>query len=137
MRKIEISVTTQDIEDCHRVGKSKNNPKKTFIPFSNQKYAQEALLNRKYFSNIDKSLIGLSNSNNIFINEKLTSANSKLAVDCRKLKRDCHIEKRTQRDGSVYIRPGKVYKILYIATLFDMFPDFDFGDNSPATLINL
>ena len=73
LQETEVNVSTQDIEACHRVQKGN-------------------FLNRKKFKNIDRSSIGLTNSNKIFINENLTPTNSKLAFHCRKLKRDGHIE---------------------------------------------
>ena len=76
-------------------------------------------------------MIGLSNSSNVFINENFTRTNSKLAFHYRKLKRNGHIEKTYTRDVVLYIQHGKVYKILHVSTLFDMFPDFDFGGDSP------
>ena len=45
--KIEVNVTSKDIEACHRVGKSRNNSKKTIIRFVNRKFAKKALVNRK------------------------------------------------------------------------------------------
>ena len=47
------------------------NQRKTIICFINQNYIKKAFLNRKGLSNIDRSSIGLSNANNIFINENL------------------------------------------------------------------
>ena len=76
-------------------------------------------------------MISLSNSNNVFVNENFTRTNSKLAFQYRKLKRDGHIEKTYTRDVVLYIQHGKMYKILHVATLFDMFLDFDFGEDSP------
>ena len=45
--KIEVNVTSKDIEACHRVGKSRNNSKKTIIRFVNRKFAKKALANKK------------------------------------------------------------------------------------------
>ena len=99
---------TQDIEAFHGVRKSKNNSKKTVIRFISQKYAKKALLNRKDLSNIDRSSIGLSNSNNIFIDENLTPTNSKFSFHYKEIKRDGHIEKTYTRDSIVYIRHFKL-----------------------------
>ena len=60
--KIEVNVSSKDIEDCHRIGESEDNSKKTIIRFVNQKYAKKALLNRKNLKHLNKSSIGLSNS---------------------------------------------------------------------------
>ena len=67
--KIEVNVSSKDIEACHRIGKSKDNSKKTIVRFVNRKYAKKALLNRKNLKHLDKSSIGLSNSSNIYQRE--------------------------------------------------------------------
>ena len=122
--KIEVNVTSRDIEACHRVGKSRNNSKKTIICFVNRKFAKKALVNRKSLKNIDKSSIGLSNSSDIFINENLTLANSKLAFHCRKLKREGFVVCITSKN----VQNGKTIKVLHLNTLVDLFPNFDFGE---------
>ena len=47
LNKIDVNVSTKDIEACHRIGKSRENSKKTIIQFVNRKYAKKALLNKK------------------------------------------------------------------------------------------
>ena len=64
-QKIGVNALAQDIEGCHRIGKSKNNSKKTIICFINRKYAKKVLLNRKGLRNIGRSSIGLLDSSNI------------------------------------------------------------------------
>ena len=135
LNKIDVNVSTKDIEACHRIGKSRENSKKTIIRFVNRKYAKKALLNKKSLKNINRSSIGLSNSGNIFINENLTPMNNKLAFYCRKLKRDGYIEKTFLREGVVCIRGssignGKTIKVLNFNTLFEYFPNFDFSDDN-------
>ena len=132
--KIKVNVSSKDIEACHRIVKSKDNSKKTIICFVNRKYAKKALLNRKNLKHLDKSSIGLSNSNNIFINENLTPMNNKLAFYCRKLKTDGYVEKTFSRECIVCIRcrdfqDGKTIKVLHFNTLVDLFPNFDFGED--------
>ena len=103
LQKIAVNCTIQAIEACHRIRKLINNSKKkTIMCFFNRKYAKKALLKRKGLSNIDRSLIGLSCSSNLFLNENLTPTNSKLASRYSKLKRDGHIKKRTQEIHIVY-----------------------------------
>ena len=135
--KIEVYVTSRDIEACHRVGKSRNNSKKTIIRFVNRKFAKKALANRKSLKNIDKSSIGLSNSSDIFINENLTPTNSKLAFHCRKLKREGFVDRNFSGDDVVCItsknvQNGKTIKMLHLITLVDLFPNFDFGEVNPS-----
>ena len=44
--KIEVNISSKDIEACHHIEKSKDNSKKMIICFVNRKYAKKALLNR-------------------------------------------------------------------------------------------
>ena len=132
--KIKVNVSSKDIEACHRIKKSKDNSKKTIIRIVNRKYAKKALLNRKDLKHLDKSSIGLSNSNSIFNNENLTPMNNKLAFYCRKLKRDGYVEKTFSRKGVVCIRyrdfqDGKTIIVLHFSTFVDLFPNFDFGED--------
>lgn len=142
LEKIDVNVTNKDIEACHRVGKSRNDSKKTIIRFINRKYAKKALVNRKNLKNFDKSSIGLSNSRGIFINENLTPLNNKLAFHCRKLKRDGFVDKTYSRDGvvcfsSTNVQNGKTIKVLHLNTLVDLFPSFDFGEDNPSEAHNV
>ena len=65
----------------------------------------------------------------VFINENLCRANSKLVFHCKNLKRDSHIEKTCTRNGIAYFQHDRVCKMLHITTLFNLFPDFGFGDD--------
>ena len=58
LQKIEANGSIQDIEACHRDGKSKNNSKKTIIRFINRKYVKKVLLNRKDFNSIQDGVEG-------------------------------------------------------------------------------
>ena len=89
---VGIEVKSNDIEACHRIGKSQNSSKKTIVRFSNRKFAKQALYNRKKLKSIDKSILGVTND--VFINEKLTPVNNRIAFNCRKLKRQNLISKR-------------------------------------------
>lgn len=127
MKKINVDISENDIEACHRMGYSKNNSKKTIVRFINRKYAKKALINRK-------NLRSITSHKNIFINENLTTKNNKIAYLSRKLKRSGHLEKAYTKDGTVHISSpdinrGKVIKIYHINELFSLFPDYDFGEN--------
>ena len=65
-----IDVKSNDIEACHRFGKSRNSSKKIIIHFTNRKFAKQALYNRKKLKSIDKSTLDLTND--VFINGNLT-----------------------------------------------------------------
>ena len=86
---IDVNITTNEIEACHRLGKKKKNVIAWVI---NRKHCLKSLRNKKKLKSIDKHAIGIPNAN-LFISENLTPANSKLAFNCRKLKRDGEIEK--------------------------------------------
>ena len=93
---IGVEANSADFEDCHRVGKSKNNSKKVIARFVNRKVVKNALYKRKQLKTIDKSSIGLQNAT-IFLNENLTPENNKIAYHCRKLKCDGTISKHILR----------------------------------------
>ena len=59
---VEAMSVSIDLEDCHRVEKSKNNSKKFIARFFNQKIVKNALYKRKQLKTIDKSSIGLQNA---------------------------------------------------------------------------
>ena len=135
LSEIQVNVSSSDVEACHRIGKSKNSPKKALARFINRKHTKKALINRKGLININKSSLSQSSSDNIFIYQNLTPMNNKIVFHCRKLKRNGQIDKIYSRDGVIYIascniRDGKVIKILHMSILLDIFPDFDFGPDA-------
>ena len=84
----------------------------------------------KCLININKSLLSLSSSDNIFINKNLIPTNNKIAFYCRNFTRNCQIDKTYPREGVIYItssniKYGNVIKILYNSILSDVFSDFD------------
>ena len=56
-----VHVTADDIEACHRIGKSKENSKKTIVRFINRKHFKCALVNRKKLKSFNSESIGLPN----------------------------------------------------------------------------
>ena len=98
----DIQMSHNDIEDCHRIGKSKGNSKKTIVRLMNRKYWKQILYNRRKFKNFDGSGIGMPNTK-IFVNENLTNSNHQLAFNCRKLKREKLISKTYSSNGNIHI----------------------------------
>ena len=49
----DIQISHNDVEDCHRIGKSKGNSKKTIVRLVNRKYCKQILYNRRKFKNFD------------------------------------------------------------------------------------
>ena len=135
LNSIDVKVTSADIEACHRMGKSKNNSKKTIVRFVNRKFSKQALYNRKRLKTVDKSRIGLSNAN-IFVNENLTITNNKIAYLCRSLKREKKIAKTYTTDGIVHIcklATSKPEKVLHVNELSVMFPEVQFEEDIDAS----
>ena len=132
---IGVEANSADFEDCHRVGKSKNNSKKVIARFVNRKVVKNALYKRKQLKTIDKSSIGLQNAT-IFLNENLTPEKNKIAYHCRKFKRDGTISKTYTSNGTNFIccnilENGKLQKVHHVNDLCIMSPDINFGnDNS-------
>ena len=65
---VGVEAKSADFEDCHRVGKSKNNSRKVIARFVNWKVVKNALYKRKQLKTIDITSIGLQNKM-IFLNE--------------------------------------------------------------------
>ena len=128
--EIDVSVSPNDIEACHRMGSSVNNSRRIIVRFTNRKFATKAFLNRSKLRKVPSTSLNY----NIFVNENLILRYRKIAFLCRKLKRADHIEKTFTRDGIVHIsspdiQRGKVLKIYHLNDLFNLFPDHDFGEN--------
>lgn len=133
LNKIDLNVSNNDIEACHRLGKLKDKPRKTIVRFINRKFAKKSLLNRKNLKHVDTSSLNIDNRK-VFINENLTRANSKIAFHARNLKRNSQIERCYTKDGMVHIaspdlQNGRVIKVLHLNALMEFFPEFDFGDD--------
>ena len=130
---IGVEANSADFQDCHRVGKSKNNSKKVIARFVNRKVVKNALYKRKQLKTIDKSSIELQNGT-IFLNENLTPKNNKIAYHCGKLKRDGTILKTYTSNGTNILcfnilENGKPQKVHHFNNLCVRFPDINFGNN--------
>ena len=135
LSEIQVNVSSSDVEACHRIGKSKNSPKKALARFINRKHTKKALINRKGLININKSSRSLSSSDKIFINENLTPMNNQLPSIVGSLNVMVRFYKTYSRDDVIHIvssniRDGIVIKMLHMSMLIDIFPDFDFGPDA-------
>ena len=81
MKAVDGNIKTNKIETCHCLGK-----KNVIVRAINRKHCLKALRNKKKIMSIDKNALGISNAN-LFVSENLTPTNSKLAFNCRKLKK--------------------------------------------------
>ena len=71
-------MTADHIEACHRIGKPKENSKKTIVRFINRKHCKCALVNRKKLKSFNNESIGLPNVK-LYFNKNLTEYNNTLA----------------------------------------------------------
>ena len=79
---INIAITKNDVEDCHRLGKSSES---TIVRFVNRKHCN-AILSKKFeTSKIDKSKLGFESNVKLYVSEILTPYNQHLAWKCREL----------------------------------------------------
>ena len=137
---IGIDVKSDDVEACHRIGKSRNSSKKTIARFTKRKSAKQALYNRKKLKSIDKSTLGLIND--VFINENLTPVNNGIAYYCWKVKRQNLVSKTDAVNGTVHlisnnIKGGKPVKVFHMQTLLNLFPDVEFeASNNQEEYVN-
>ena len=79
--KVNVKVTKNDIEACHRLRDSR----KTIVKFVNRKYSFEALKNKKLLMSVDLTGIELDKSTNLFLSQNLSDYNNKIAFHYREL----------------------------------------------------
>ena len=124
LKAIDVNITTNEIEACHRLGKKKNN---VIVWVINRKNCIKALRNKKKLKSINKNAIGIPNAN-LFISENLTPASSKLAFNCRKLKRYSEIEKCYTINGIVHVvKKNKLMKLYHLKDLTLLFINIAFN----------
>ena len=81
---INIAITKNDAEDCHRLGKSS---KSTIAQFVNRKHCYAILSKKLETSKIDKSNLGFESNVKLHVSGNLTPYNQYLTWKCRELKR--------------------------------------------------
>ena len=129
LKAIDVNITTNEIEACHRLGKKKKN---VIVRVINRKHCLKPLQNKKKLKSIDKNIIGIPNAN-LFISENLTPAISKLTSNCQKLKRDSEIEKCYTINGIVHIvKNNKLMKLYHLKDLQELFPEYVFDNSDHA-----
>ena len=123
---IDVKLTSNDIEACHRIGKKNNriNRTKTRIQFINRKHAKKALFNKKKLSQNHKNYSPNTNNNPLFISENLTRMNESLVYQRRKLKCNNLVNACYTRDGIVTIKisdRSKAIKVYHMNELVGPF----------------
>ena len=112
MKAIDIEVDVHNIEACHRIDQSKGN-------------------SLKKLAAVNTSAVGLGNSTRLFISDKLTGYNNKLAFECEKLKKAYLIHITFTTNCVVHkmkSHHGKSEKITHMSKLVELFPNFNFHE---------
>ena len=125
LKATDVNITTNEIEACHRLGKKNKN---VTVRLINRKHCLKALRKKRKLKAIDKNAIGICNAN-LFISENLTPTKSKLAFNCRNLKRDVEIEKGYTINGIVHIvKNNKLMKLYHLKDHQELFPEYVFDN---------
>ena len=98
--KVNVKVTKNDIEACHRLGDSR----KTIVRFVNRRHSFEALKNKKMLMSVDPTSIGLDKNTNLFLSQNLSDYNNKIASHCRELRRKRLIDLTWDLVGKFFIK---------------------------------
>ena len=96
--KVNVKVTKNDIEACHRLGDSR----KTIVRFVNRRHSFEALKNKKMLMSVDPTSIGLDKNTNLFLSQNLSDYNNKIASYCRELRRKRLIDSTWAFGGKIF-----------------------------------
>ena len=96
--KVNVRVTKNDIETCHRLGDSR----KTIVRFVNRKHSFEELKNKKMFMSVDLTSTRLDKNTNLVLSQNLSDYNNKIAFHCRDPRRKRLIDSTWVFDGTRY-----------------------------------
>lgn len=125
--ELDVKVTEQDIEACHRLP-GKKSPKKVIVRFVNRKNVEKLLKNKK--NAIDLEKLGFGKESKLYFNENLCSYKRRIWGMCRNLKAKGMLKYVWTLHGTVLIKRDDSSANRAIdkeSLLFDLFPDFDFS----------
>ena len=122
-------ILDNDIEACHRLPATRNNKnKKTIVRFVNRKKSEKCLKNKKKLSSLNMDSVNFPKETKIFISENLNRHFSKIAWECRKLKRERLIHSFKFQNEAFIIKcdtgDTRPLKINDVHTLYLNFPGF-------------
>ena len=130
---MNIAITKNDVEDCHRLGKSS---KSTIVQFVNRKHCN-AILSKKFeTSKIDKSKLGFESNVKLYVSENLIPYNQHLAWKCRELKRAGVIHSSWSSKGIIKLRRAaneRPIPIDHEDRIAALYPDFVFNQRQNFT----
>lgn len=129
---LDVSITNNDIEACHRLKDRKGKKdKRTIVRFVNRKVCDELHQNKKKLksNSVKERLKELDINNCIYINNNLCPYNKYLWGKCKQLYTDKMIERFWIFNGHLFIafeegENGR--KVHHFETLREMFPDYNF-----------
>lgn len=133
---LDLDVSSNDIEACHRLPKSKNSrlPKRSIIRFVNRKKAEELKSLSYNLKNIKFDSLGFKHDH-IYINENLCKTYRDIWYKCRKLHKSGKLYKYGISNGFVTIKlnaGSQWMKVKHSAILFRLFPEFSFFEDVKA-----
>ena len=124
---MNIGITKNDVEDCHRVSK---NSKSTIVRFVNRKHCY-AILSKKFgTSKIDRSKLRFESNVKLYMSENVTPYNQHLAWKCRELKRARMIHSSWSSKGIMKLRctaNERPISIDHEDRIAALYPDFVFN----------
>ena len=98
---MNIAITKNNVEDCHRLGKSS---KSTTVQFVNREHCYAILSKKCETSKIYKSKLSFESNVKLYVSENLTPYNQHLAWKCRELKRSGVIHSSWSSKGIIKLR---------------------------------
>ena len=132
LNDIQVDVTADDIEACHRLPKARNDRmKKTIVRFVNRKIVEKCMKLKKNAVNLNFQKLNFPPSSKIFISHNLNSHYKKLDWRCRSLKKNNHIFSYKFQNEAFLIKTSKderAVKIMKEEYLFNIFPGFFIDD---------
>lgn len=135
--KIDIKIKTREIEACHRLPPTRNNPnKKTIIRLVNRKKIEKCLKDKKKLANVNMEELGFAPETKLFASENLNNHFRELCWLCRRLKREGLIYNFKYQNEMILItikeNSEKKLKISHKDELVYYFYDFFYPDGPEA-----
>ena len=124
---VESPLNSTEINACHRLPGRGNKP--IIMQFTGRKRRSDIIKNSRKARNINSTRLGLPEGNKIYINPNLSPYFKQIAFYCRRLRLENLISKvETDINDKIKIKmENHWHKISHINTLYDLFPDFEFG----------
>ena len=122
---MNIDVTKDNVEACHRLPAKNGKNKKVVIHFNIRKFASQILSKKKLLSDTNLEDLDL-NSNSVFISPNLNKYFQRIGYECRQLKRKKLIYHYKFQNEAFFIQISKdsnsFKKITDVDILYDKFP---------------